>query len=176
MRYLLAARARLRLVRRLCLTKSEGQTRALRFIVAGKLVFCCRVCGSICACTPPSWICRIGPRLSRLAGVGFCAGGRGTAVCWPHCAGDPVACSSAEHAGLTDRGLSQRDPACSRPTSIRDRWRSTWRPCARAIFHRVLGKYHAQFNFAGRLTKPLALLDDESVHAWARQHPQGALW
>ena len=37
------------------------------------------------------------------------------------------------------------------------------------------GKYHAQFNFAGRLTKPLALLDDESVHAWARQHPQGRI-
>jgi len=37
------------------------------------------------------------------------------------------------------------------------------------------GKYHAQFNFAGRLTKPLALVDNESVQAWARQHPQGRI-
>lgn len=37
------------------------------------------------------------------------------------------------------------------------------------------GKYHAQFNFAGRLTKPLALVDNESVHAWVRQHPLGRI-
>ena len=37
------------------------------------------------------------------------------------------------------------------------------------------GKYHAQFNFAGRLTKPLALVDNKSVHTWARQHPQGRI-
>ncbi|MBT9613423.1 MAG: glycosyltransferase family 39 protein [Burkholderiales bacterium] len=37
------------------------------------------------------------------------------------------------------------------------------------------GKYHAQFNFAGRLTKPFALVDNDSVQAWARQHPQGRI-
>lgn len=37
------------------------------------------------------------------------------------------------------------------------------------------GKYHAQFHFAGRLTQPLALVDNESVYTWARQYPEGRI-
>ena len=37
------------------------------------------------------------------------------------------------------------------------------------------GKYHAQFNFAGRLTKPLTLVDNDTVQAWARENLQGRI-
>ncbi len=36
-----------------------------------------------------------------------------------------------------------------------------------------LGKYHDQFQFAGRLTQPLAELDGNGLKAWFSRHPQG---
>ena len=36
-----------------------------------------------------------------------------------------------------------------------------------------LGKYHAQYNFAGRLEQPVAILDDPELAAWVAQHPNG---
>jgi hypothetical protein len=36
-----------------------------------------------------------------------------------------------------------------------------------------LGKYHAQYNFAGRLTAPIASLDPAELAAWVAAHPQG---
>ena len=38
------------------------------------------------------------------------------------------------------------------------------------------GDYHAQFNFAGRLTRPVALLPDAAaVKAWVTAHPRGVM-
>jgi 4-amino-4-deoxy-L-arabinose transferase-like glycosyltransferase len=36
-----------------------------------------------------------------------------------------------------------------------------------------LGKYHAQYNFAGRLREPIAILDPGELGAWVAAHPQG---
>jgi 4-amino-4-deoxy-L-arabinose transferase-like glycosyltransferase len=53
------------------------------------------------------------------------------------------------------------------------------RPLASAI-HRVqqsghavahIGKYHAQYQFLGRLTQPLIVLDGAAAHAWLTAHP-----
>lgn len=38
-----------------------------------------------------------------------------------------------------------------------------------------LGKYHAQYQFAGRLSRPLIQLDNDSVRAWLSTHPNGAV-
>lgn len=37
------------------------------------------------------------------------------------------------------------------------------------------GNYHAQYQFAGRLTQPLVMLDAKSANAWLKQQPQGAV-
>jgi len=36
-----------------------------------------------------------------------------------------------------------------------------------------LGKYHAQYNFAGRLRAPIEILDPSEVRAWVAAHPAG---
>jgi len=36
-----------------------------------------------------------------------------------------------------------------------------------------LGKYHAQYNFAGRLRTPIDILDPAELKAWAAAHPSG---
>lgn len=36
-----------------------------------------------------------------------------------------------------------------------------------------LGKYHAQYNFAGRLTKPIAILEARELRDWVAAHPAG---
>jgi 4-amino-4-deoxy-L-arabinose transferase-like glycosyltransferase len=36
-----------------------------------------------------------------------------------------------------------------------------------------LGKYHAQYNFAGRLRAPIEILDINEVRAWVAAHPDG---
>ena len=36
-----------------------------------------------------------------------------------------------------------------------------------------LGKYHAQYNFAGRLRAPIAILDPAELKAWVAAHPAG---
>ncbi len=36
-----------------------------------------------------------------------------------------------------------------------------------------LGKYHAQYNFVGRLRAPLAILDPQEVKGWVAAHPAG---
>ena len=36
-----------------------------------------------------------------------------------------------------------------------------------------LGKYHAQYNFAGRLRKPIEILDPGELAPWAQKHPGG---
>ena len=36
-----------------------------------------------------------------------------------------------------------------------------------------LGKYHAQYNFAGRLRAPIEILDHHEVRAWVAAHPAG---
>jgi 4-amino-4-deoxy-L-arabinose transferase-like glycosyltransferase len=36
-----------------------------------------------------------------------------------------------------------------------------------------LGKYHAQYNFVGRLRAPIAILDPQEVKAWVAAHPEG---
>ena len=36
-----------------------------------------------------------------------------------------------------------------------------------------LGKYHAQYNFAGRLAKPVDIIDVPDLVAWLAQHPNG---
>jgi 4-amino-4-deoxy-L-arabinose transferase-like glycosyltransferase len=36
-----------------------------------------------------------------------------------------------------------------------------------------LGKYHAQYNFVGRLRKPIAILDQPELARWAAAHPGG---
>ncbi len=36
-----------------------------------------------------------------------------------------------------------------------------------------LGKYHAQYNFAGRLPEPIAILDLQEVKGWVAAHPAG---
>ena len=36
-----------------------------------------------------------------------------------------------------------------------------------------LGKYHGQYNFAGRLRKPIEILDPAELGPWAAQHPGG---
>jgi 4-amino-4-deoxy-L-arabinose transferase-like glycosyltransferase len=36
-----------------------------------------------------------------------------------------------------------------------------------------LGKYHAQYHFAGRLEKPIEILDPPGLAAWVQAHPQG---
>jgi 4-amino-4-deoxy-L-arabinose transferase-like glycosyltransferase len=36
-----------------------------------------------------------------------------------------------------------------------------------------LGKYHAQYNFAGRLRKPIDILDPADLAPWAAKHPGG---
>jgi len=38
-----------------------------------------------------------------------------------------------------------------------------------------LGKYHAQYNFAGRLREPIEILDHQEVREWVRTHPDGEL-
>jgi hypothetical protein len=35
--------------------------------------------------------------------------------------------------------------------------------------------YHAEFNFAGRMTHPVALLDEVTLDDWATTHPEGVL-
>ena len=37
------------------------------------------------------------------------------------------------------------------------------------------GNYHAQYQFAGRLTQPLVLLGADNGNAWLQQHPQAAV-
>jgi 4-amino-4-deoxy-L-arabinose transferase-like glycosyltransferase len=36
-----------------------------------------------------------------------------------------------------------------------------------------LGKYHAQYNFAGRLREPIEILDYQELRDWVRAHPDG---
>ena len=36
-----------------------------------------------------------------------------------------------------------------------------------------LGKYHAQYNFAGRLAAPIEILDPPELAAWVAAHPEG---
>ena len=36
-----------------------------------------------------------------------------------------------------------------------------------------LGKYHAQYHFAGRLEKPIEILDPPALAAWVAAHPEG---
>jgi 4-amino-4-deoxy-L-arabinose transferase-like glycosyltransferase len=36
-----------------------------------------------------------------------------------------------------------------------------------------LGKYHATYNFAGRLTRPIAIIDPPELPAWVKANPQG---
>jgi hypothetical protein len=36
-----------------------------------------------------------------------------------------------------------------------------------------LGKYHAQFNFLGRLRAPIDILEPGELGDWLAQHPQG---
>ncbi|OFZ97230.1 MAG: hypothetical protein A2Z64_05865 [Betaproteobacteria bacterium RIFCSPLOWO2_02_67_12] len=36
-----------------------------------------------------------------------------------------------------------------------------------------LGKYHAQYNFAGRLVKPIEILDNPELGSWVAAHPAG---
>ena len=36
-----------------------------------------------------------------------------------------------------------------------------------------LGKYHGQYNFAGRLRAPLEILDPPEVKGWVAAHPTG---
>ncbi len=36
-----------------------------------------------------------------------------------------------------------------------------------------LGKYHAQYNFVGRLRAPVAILDPQEVKGWVAAHPEG---
>jgi hypothetical protein len=36
-----------------------------------------------------------------------------------------------------------------------------------------LGKYHAQYNFAGRLRAPIEILDPKEVKGWVAAHPTG---
>lgn len=36
-----------------------------------------------------------------------------------------------------------------------------------------LGKYHAQYNFAGRLTQPIEILDPAELASWVAAHPAG---
>ena len=36
-----------------------------------------------------------------------------------------------------------------------------------------LGKYHAQYHFAGRLEKPIDILDPPELAAWVAAHPEG---
>ena len=36
-----------------------------------------------------------------------------------------------------------------------------------------LGKYHATYNFAGRLRAPIEILDAREVKAWVAAHPEG---
>jgi hypothetical protein len=36
-----------------------------------------------------------------------------------------------------------------------------------------LGKYHAQYHFAGRLERPIEILDPRGLAAWVAAHPQG---
>jgi len=36
-----------------------------------------------------------------------------------------------------------------------------------------LGKYHAQYNFVGRLRAPIEILDLQEVKAWVAAHPAG---
>jgi len=36
-----------------------------------------------------------------------------------------------------------------------------------------LGKYHAQYQFAGRLAKPIEILDPPALAAWVAAHPEG---
>ena len=38
-----------------------------------------------------------------------------------------------------------------------------------------VGKYHDQFHFYGRLTRPLAVVQPSDAPAWARNHPNGWL-
>ena len=44
---------------------------------------------------------------------------------------------------------------------------------ARRIPLAHLGKYHATYNFAGRLTKPIEILDPGELAPWAARHPGG---
>jgi 4-amino-4-deoxy-L-arabinose transferase-like glycosyltransferase len=37
----------------------------------------------------------------------------------------------------------------------------------------TVGKYHDQFHFLGRLTRPLIVLTEQDAPAWAREHPDG---
>ena len=39
----------------------------------------------------------------------------------------------------------------------------------------IATRYHGQFGFAGRLSRPLLQLDAESLHGWAAQHPRDYL-
>jgi hypothetical protein len=38
-----------------------------------------------------------------------------------------------------------------------------------------LGKYHATYNFAGRLRTPIEILDNGAVRPWVAAHPQGRI-
>lgn len=46
---------------------------------------------------------------------------------------------------------------------------------ARAIPIAYWGKYHAQFNFAGRLIQPFELVENYTIMAWAKRHPEGCI-
>ncbi len=46
---------------------------------------------------------------------------------------------------------------------------------ARGVPVAYWGKYHAQFTFAGRLTQPLDLVDNNTVFEWASSHPAGRI-
>jgi 4-amino-4-deoxy-L-arabinose transferase-like glycosyltransferase len=56
------------------------------------------------------------------------------------------------------------------PLSLRlGAWEGEGRPLAH------YGKYHGQFHFLGRLTKPLAIIGDGEVAEWVRRNPQGKI-
>lgn len=46
-----------------------------------------------------------------------------------------------------------------------------WQRAGRPLAH--FGKYHAQFNFLGRLTEPVAVLELGDAAAWLTRHPDG---
>ena len=50
---------------------------------------------------------------------------------------------------------------------------AAWQAEGRPLAH--YGKYHGQFQFLGRLTRPMAITGDKEVVAWATQNPTGKI-
>jgi 4-amino-4-deoxy-L-arabinose transferase-like glycosyltransferase len=49
----------------------------------------------------------------------------------------------------------------------------TWQEEGRPVAH--VGKYHGQFHFPGRLTRPLQVIDEGTEQQWLRRHPGGRI-